>query len=116
MIKTLVKTRICNKCKAEKPLSEFYKNPRVKSGVKAICKECYKKEQNERRFKKQQPKNITPLWTISAIACLLRHCVCEKCLMEDLESHCRMKYEVIRLVKQYGTPIEYIEPTIIEEK
>lgn len=38
-------SRVCNKCGAEKKLSEFYKNPRGKYGYAGICKECTKEKQ-----------------------------------------------------------------------
>lgn len=34
------KTKICSKCKKEKPLSEFHKDPRGKDGYRSTCKEC----------------------------------------------------------------------------
>jgi hypothetical protein len=32
--------KICNKCKTEKPLTEFHKRKDVKSGLLAVCKNC----------------------------------------------------------------------------
>lgn len=112
-MKTLIKTKVCNKCNQRKPITEFHKHERGKFGVKAVCKECFNKQQKERYIPVQ--KNLTPEWSISAIACMLRHCVCSGCLMSDLESKCRMKKTVIELVKQYGRPIQYKEPTIRED-
>lgn len=45
-------TKICSKCKEEKPTSEFYKHKKFKDGLKTSCKSCetisarirYKKE------------------------------------------------------------------------
>lgn len=34
--------KICNKCKQEKPLSEFNKNKSYKDGLDCYCKECRK--------------------------------------------------------------------------
>jgi len=33
-------TKICNVCEVEKPYSEFYKDPRIKSGIRSMCKVC----------------------------------------------------------------------------
>ena len=105
--------KVCKKCGIEKPITEFHKQATGKLGVKAVCKECYNRHYREKHPPKE--RNITREWSISAIACLLRHCICKGCLMEDLESHCRMKKEVIKLVAEYGTPIQYREPTIRED-
>lgn len=35
-----MQTKICSKCKVEKPISEFYKAINYKLGVRAICKKC----------------------------------------------------------------------------
>lgn len=34
--------KVCNGCSREKTLDSFYRNPSVKSGYAAICKECNK--------------------------------------------------------------------------
>lgn len=36
----MVKEKVCNQCGKSKLLSEFYKNPRSKSGLFAACKPC----------------------------------------------------------------------------
>jgi 5-methylcytosine-specific restriction endonuclease McrA len=48
-------TKICSKCKVEKPVSEYYKRTASKDGLAAICKTCesirckaYQKENSER--------------------------------------------------------------------
>ena len=35
-------TKVCTKCGAEKPLSEFYKSKATKDGLQFACKDCYK--------------------------------------------------------------------------
>lgn len=35
-----METKICSKCKKEKPVSEFGKNKAKKDGLQAECKEC----------------------------------------------------------------------------
>jgi hypothetical protein len=35
-----MKTKICNDCREEKPLSEFGKDANTKDGIRRICKEC----------------------------------------------------------------------------
>lgn len=39
--------KICRLCEVEKPLSEFYKHPTGKFGVKSKCKSCYNAAQKE---------------------------------------------------------------------
>ena len=41
-------SKICNCCKAEKPLSEFYKDGRRKDGKQTACKTCSKARSKER--------------------------------------------------------------------
>jgi len=45
-------TRICNSCKASKPLSEFYKDTRAKNGVGGRCKTCDLEYQQGRKLEK----------------------------------------------------------------
>lgn len=35
-------TKVCDKCGLEKPLSEFYKSSKIKSGYIAHCKDCHR--------------------------------------------------------------------------
>lgn len=37
-----IKTKVCSKCKEDKPLSEYHKRANRPCGVKSQCKECYK--------------------------------------------------------------------------
>ena len=40
-------TKICSKCKTEKPFSEFYKDKGEENGITSQCKHCYLRYQNE---------------------------------------------------------------------
>ena len=44
-----MKTKICSKCKIEKPYSEYHKRPKIKSGIVHQCKSCCKKRGAEYR-------------------------------------------------------------------
>lgn len=46
-----MKTKICSKCKQEKPLSDFHKDRLRKCGYRCQCKDCIKKWQKENRIK-----------------------------------------------------------------
>lgn len=41
---------VCNRCGADKPLEDFYKDPKRKSGVYTICKSCIIEKQLEYYF------------------------------------------------------------------
>ncbi len=45
-----IKTKICLKCKKEKPLSEFYKHETSKDGYRGYCKDCHYKKIKENRY------------------------------------------------------------------
>lgn len=46
-------------------------------------------------------------WTVSAVYCYKRHCVCKGCLYKEiLESECCMKETVLALYRKFGEPIE----------
>lgn len=44
-------------------------------------------------------------WTVSAIDCYFRGCVCSGCpVYEILGNRCRMKQSVLMLVRKFGKP------------
>jgi len=51
-----IKTRRCSKCGLEKTLDCFNKEKKVKSGLKSICKDCWKlyQDQPERKLAKRR--------------------------------------------------------------
>lgn len=56
-------TKICTKCKTEKPLNDFGNEKRTRDGKRADCKDCYKKmkknwiEKNPNYFKEWHENN-----------------------------------------------------------
>lgn len=48
-----METKICSKCKKEKPVSEFGKNKAKKDGLQAECKEC-KSAYNKLHYQKNK--------------------------------------------------------------
>ena len=44
----LEETQVCRTCEIEKPLTEFYKDKRMKNGYQTQCKECVSKRRKER--------------------------------------------------------------------
>lgn len=46
-------------------------------------------------------------WTVLAVYCYKRHCVCKDCLYKGiLETECYMKETVLALYRKFGKPIE----------
>ena len=47
-------------------------------------------------------------WSLTAIDCYKRGCICEGCLIQELitSGKCQMKKSVLWLVKKYGMPTE----------
>lgn len=49
-----METRICIKCGKELSVSEFYKDARMRGGIKSICKACSSAESMARRVKQKE--------------------------------------------------------------
>ena len=49
-----METKVCSKCKSEKPLSEFYPQEGHKDGVMSMCKECFNKLCTDRWIKRKK--------------------------------------------------------------
>lgn len=52
-----IKTIVCSRCKEEKPVSEFYKSSRNKTGYMSHCKSCRAIEVKESRIRRN---TLTP--------------------------------------------------------
>jgi len=62
------------------------------------------------------PKSNLRRWTNSATECINNHCVCGRCQLLNIVYNCKMKRTVLELVREIGTPDNYIEPTIREDE
>ena len=49
-----METKVCSKCKSEKPLSEFYPQKNHKDGVMSMCKECFNKLCTDRWIRRKK--------------------------------------------------------------
>lgn len=58
-------------------------------------------------------------WTVSAVECFKRGCVCSGCFYENFFTNnsqkCQMKGAVMELVRVFGKPEQVRGKTIIEE-
>ena len=52
-------TKICSKCKKEKPISGFYKQRTAKNGYKNQCKKCYNNLRNTEGYKPVSYTHLT---------------------------------------------------------
>lgn len=78
-----MKTKFCNKCKTDKSVDEFHKNPTKKDGLQTMCKECRKKYHREHYLKNRSKyrantqlyKDVINEWFINE----KKKLKCEKC-------------------------------------
>ena len=58
-------------------------------------------------------------WTLSAIQCYLRGCVCDGCFYQDFftdkNQRCQMKNAILNLIRNKGLPTYLKRKSIIEE-
>jgi hypothetical protein len=50
-------TKVCFKCNTEKPITEFYKHPKMNLGVVGKCKECNKADVRKDYYRKSEDEN-----------------------------------------------------------
>ena len=125
---------ICNKCKKDQPEENFYVfNGRLQK-ICRTCKKKYGKAYFRKKYDKKLPKgthkgNVEPnvkglndlgtipatsirRWTIDAVMCHDRGCICTGCIYQDFFSKdrnfptqkCNMKASVLELVRKFGKP------------
>ena len=58
MVRELGETKICSKCRREKPLSEFHKDRTNKHGVRTSCSSCNKEYARAYRLKNPDKEKI----------------------------------------------------------
>lgn len=49
MEEEVLKTKVCNRCKKEKPVTEFYVKKTAPDGLQYCCKECSREISRENR-------------------------------------------------------------------
>lgn len=108
-----MKTKFCNKCKINKSIDDFHKNPTRKDGLQTMCKECRKDyhkkhyENNADKYKKNVKKNR--LLIINFINRYKQFWGCKICSEKRfwvLEFHHRNRNEKINdinVLKYYGS-------------
>lgn len=58
-----MQTKVCSKCKIDKPFSDYFKDNRRKIGIRCKCKDCCKTETIEWREKnRSEYNNYTAQW------------------------------------------------------
>lgn len=65
-------TKKCSKCGAEKPLSAFHVDKTRKYGRYHMCKECRKKD-NQDRYRNRSIEKIKEYWSNTSLYCHKRH-------------------------------------------
>ena len=50
------KTKVCSKCKIEKPLTEYHKSKKTKTGVRSFCKKC--RNAYEAEYRENNPEKV----------------------------------------------------------
>jgi hypothetical protein len=78
-----MKKKFCNKCKKDKSVDDFHKNPTKKDGLQSMCKECRKNYHREHYLKNKEKyikntqnyKNIIIEWFINE----KKKLKCKKC-------------------------------------
>ena len=59
-------SKLCTKCKIDKPLSEFYEHKSKRSGYHSNCKQCAL--EYRRSYRKSNPERVKAYWTSGAEA------------------------------------------------
>ena len=88
-------TKVCTKCKQEKPLSEFHKEAKSIDGHRRDCKEC-RNIKPEDKVPRTNNLNTTPkkckLCGINYVPSSNRQEYCEECQLELARERCRKRY------------------------
>lgn len=112
-------TKICTKCKKEKPLSEFNKQKGGKYGVRGQCKKCFHKyvKSYRDRNKKRNRKKVKA-YSQKVVTKICPKCKIEKPLSEFYEDnsrklgvrcYCKLCIIEIRKIKYQKNPKRYKE-------
>ena len=123
-----METKICYKCREEKPLEEFYKNERMLTGYASYCKKCNRitakewseknkekvLEKNKKRAEKWRNNNREKANAIQRKFYKKNHKKIEAERRRERENCC--PFYIKSMLKRQGFIDSQITPDVIEEK